>query len=127
MVNFAAALRDHQSKQYYKQRAGDSPEARFDVVSKNSKKEGVSHSRSSADRKVTNSKQSTYREEVEIIDGADVNDEDSEEWPEDAIGMKEERFEEIKGQKKIVRIRRKFKLENGSNLVKEYSTVERLN
>ena len=65
----------------------------------------------------TFSKDSTDQDEKELED---------EEWPEGAVSLKENKFEDIKGGKRIVKVVRKFKMEDGSVLTKEFQTVEKL-
>ena len=59
-------------------------------------------------------------------DGNDDDLEEDEDWPEDAVSMKEDKTEDIKAGKKIVKIRRRFKMADGSVVTKEFQTVERI-
>lgn len=122
VVNFAAALQENANPK--ERRATDSP-ANTNII--NPKKVSQGPSRSSGDRadtKYAMSKQSEIKDVIAVVD-EDDGESDSE-WPEGAVGMKEEKFENVKGNKKIVRVKRKYKMENGTVLIKEFSTVERL-
>ena len=133
MVNFAATLKDKYitkklpKPSVYLKKTDTIQEK--EIIRPQKVKPNYSPSLSPSDprgpKKFSMSKQSTFKDAEELPDD-DNDDGVNEEWPEGAVGMKEDKFEEIKGDKKRIRIRRRYKMEDGSIFTKEFSTVERV-
>lgn len=140
VVNFAAALKprpsnvprnwiSNSSKKLTREDPGLENSGKFIELSRPSRHSGHIGNKHGV------SKESTFKDNPEITEEDERdNDEESNfdedennenEWPEGALKMKEEKSQERRGDKIYTRVKRKFRMEDGTQVTKEYVTVEK--